>query len=353
MNRFLHWSLVAWLLTMALQALPAPEAPARDWRHDLLEDEGIGLDREALTKALGGGPAAPELEAAYRKLGSDDFAEREAAQKELLRGGEATLRWLNQQERSPDPEVRRRVAELRQGLGVAEGQARAEALRHAIQSLLQEGDQPRPDTGGQFYEWFGEPAPKLGKHYRHFQFENSAERGGRVEKGSLLFPGEGGIDADQRLILRSETWPGRAEFGEAFEVSARLGGEDENPVGWHLGISVGNIRALYHPGLQGGAFRFEEIDTNDALTPNVSLDFNPSTDGFQTMHLTVRRLPDGQVLLEVDLREGGGKPGRFKQAITVPANKIGKLDRISLDRSGRNGGTARFKGLTVRLGRAK
>lgn len=41
MNLFPRWSVATWLLALSLPAIAAPEAPARDWQHDLLENDGL------------------------------------------------------------------------------------------------------------------------------------------------------------------------------------------------------------------------------------------------------------------------------------------------------------------------
>ena len=250
-------------------ALAAPGENGKDWREDLLRDEGIGLSRDALEKALKGEPEnGPDLEESYRKLGAGDFAGREAAQKELLRGGSPALKWMRSVEPSSDPEVRRRVGEIMALLGSASRKERKFAVTHAIESLLAEGDERTADTGGVFYEWFGEDSGKLGEDYRQFSFSNSAGRPGKISDGRLGLGGNAGEDGDQRLILKSQEWPGGESFGDSFLVSAKLGGESKGAGAWHLGITVGRVRALYHPGMNGGSFRFEEIDTGRASDSN-------------------------------------------------------------------------------------
>src|SRR5579859_868687 len=63
-----------------------------------------------------GAPAAPPGEAEVarliKQLGSDVFAEREAASRELAKAGEAALGALEWAARSDDAEVRRRAREL-------------------------------------------------------------------------------------------------------------------------------------------------------------------------------------------------------------------------------------------------
>lgn len=338
------------MLGLTCWALAMPEEGGGDWRGELLQREGIGLSKEALEKALkGGGRPLPDLEKVFERLGADGFSEREKAQEELLRGGEATLKWLREREPSQGPEVQRRVAEVIKLLGFAHRNERGMAVEHAVKSLLAEGNERKENTGGLFYEWFGEGQAKLGKRYRVLTFENSANRGGAVVEGQVVFSGEGGQDGDQRLVLHSKKWPGEETFGEAFQVSAKLRGESKGMGAWHLGISIGRVRALYHPGLRGGSFRFERIDNHDYLGRTGSVGFTPGEEVPQWMSVKVRRLPDNKVSLEVVLEQGGKKEGRFETSIIVEADQIGELDEVSLDRSGRVGGSAYFDDFTVRI----
>jgi hypothetical protein len=55
---------------------------------------------------------AVRIDSLINQLGSEQFAEREAADRELTRYGERALPALRKAARSPDAEVRRRVKEL-------------------------------------------------------------------------------------------------------------------------------------------------------------------------------------------------------------------------------------------------
>ena len=338
------------ILGLACWALGMPGEGGGDWRDDLLKREGIERSKEGLEALLKDGGGLPlEWGKIFDRLGADQFSERDRAQEELLRGGETTLKWLRQRKPSPDPEVQRRVGEIMGLLGTAYRKDRELALEHAARSLLAEGEERRDDTGGLFFEWFGEGQEKLGERYRLLVFEDSAKRGGSVTEGEVVFPGEGGRDGDQRLVLRSERWPGEKTFGDEFQVSAKLRGQVKGAGAWHLGITVGRVRALYHPGLQGGAFRFERIDSHQYLGRSGSVGFTPGEDAAQWMAVKVQRLPGNKVRLEVILEEGGKKEGRFETSVIVDADQIGELSEVSLDRSGRTGGSASFSDFMVKL----
>lgn len=167
------------LVTLGLSAVAfsADDLKVFDWRVELLEQEGIGISVEELQEALSAVPEVTiEFDEALEKLASQDFDEREAGRKKLLVGSENALKWLRELEPSEDPELRRRVLNVIEELGLVFRKDREVALEHAIKSLLAEGLEGREkpaDTGGVFFEWFGEENENLKQGYRRFHFENS------------------------------------------------------------------------------------------------------------------------------------------------------------------------------------
>ncbi len=338
------------ILGLSVSAFSADDVKVADWRVELLKDEGIGTSKKELQQALNEGPGATkELEGAMKKLGSREFDEREAGRKKLVAGGEDALKWLRELKPSDDPELRRRVLSVIEELSLVFRKDREVAVEHAVKSLLAEAGKKSANTGGMFFEWFGEGKESLKAGYRHFRFENSSERPGKVEGGRLIFEGKAGQDGDQRLILESKVWPGKSEFGDRFRVSATLGGDDVSSGAWHMGITVGRIRVLFHPGMQNGSFRFERIDNHKFLSGTKVVGFQPLGDGRQWMSVDVTKLPDGDVRLDVLLEQSGKGGKNFKSAITVDADDIGDLSEVSLDRSGRTGGEAYFRDFMIRL----
>lgn len=340
-------SLILILLTRVVGAEPT----SWDWREALLKEEGLELTPEALRQALKPTKAPTEqLLTTLEKLGSESFEEREAAQKKLLAGGEPVYQWLQTHPNYPQPEVRQRVHSILLKLGLNDRKDRENARGFAIRSLLDEGTERRKDTGGRFYEWFGDPSDKLEKSYHLFEFKNSVDRSGQIENGQLTFFGTKFGDGDQRFILSSKAWPGRNQFGSHFKVSARLGGEPKSAGAWHLGISIGNVRVLFHPGYRGGGFRFETVDQNTPLSSmTTDMGFNPDGDPLEHMTIEVRRLDNGKVSLTATVQSGGKKPVTFTKNVEATAKQIGPLSQISLDRSGRTGGSASFSDFSVIL----
>lgn len=338
---------------LSVAGFSADDVKVSDWRVELLGEEGIGSSVEELQKSLTAVPKVTnELDDAFKMLASQDFDEREGGRKKLMIGGEDALKWLLEMEPSEDPELRRRVLNLIEELELVFRKDREVAVKHAVNSLLAEGLEGRvksANTGGMFFEWFGKGDEELRENYRQFRFENSSKRPGKVEGTRLIFAGKAGQDGDQRLVLKSKTWPGEIEFGDRFRVSVILGGEDISSGAWHMGITIGRIRTLFHPGMQGGSFRFERIDNRKHLSGTKGVGFEPLGDSRQRMSIDVTKMLDGDVRLDVLLEKLGEGGRTFQSSITVDAEDIGDLSEVSLDRSGRSGGKAYFRDFMISL----
>ena len=75
--------------------------------------------------------------------------------------------------------------------------------------------------------------------------------------------------------------------------------------------------------------------------------FDPPVGKLLRMHLEVQRRAGGDVEIQAVISNGGAV---FSKTAVLAAEEIGKLDHISLDRSGRKGGDGLFDDLVVRLG---
>jgi hypothetical protein len=169
----------------------------------------------------------------------------------------------------------------------------------------------------------------------------------KVEERTLVHEGQRPGDDDQRLVLRATEWPGTEVFPDQFTLTATLQGTPGGSGTWHLGITVGGVRALYHPDYRGGGFRFEGVDGNKHLGGNQNMGFTPSTEKPQQMRVSVLRQGHDSVRLSVTVTQQGSDP--YEQTIEVPAETIGALTEVSLDRSGRSGGDARFSELMIEV----
>jgi hypothetical protein len=243
------------------------------------------------------------------------------------------------------------LAGIRTKLSTEQRWSKSELLQYAVNSLLREKNDEKPDKGIPlvFAEFFRDKAQDLAGSYRDFNYDASPGLKGKITEGMLRLSGKGPIEGAQRLVLSSKEITGKKVFPDQFRVEVMLGGTPGGESAYHIGVSVGKVRALFHPGNAGGSFRFEHIETHKKFTKNMNMGFTPDTRNLATMGMEVKRLPDGDVELQVTVIPEGKKDRRFTTQIKVSAAMIGELDTIGLDRSGRKGGDALFDNLVVEI----
>ncbi|MEQ8785452.1 MAG: hypothetical protein RIC55_04105 [Pirellulaceae bacterium] len=198
------------------------------------------------------------------------------------------------------------------------------------------------------HETFSRPAKSLAKGYGDFQYE--ADNGGpaSVVNGALLIDGDND-EGDQRLFVTAQRMIGRGQWPKGLEVRAKLGGKEGNNYGWHVGVSVGRVKVLFHPGLSGGAFRAETTDTHESLFTNEEMGFTPATGAMHAMLVKVSKTADGAEF-KVTVSDAGGK-SQFNRTFTATTAQLGDDNRIGLERSGRRGGDAVFDSVSIQVRR--
>ncbi len=314
-----------------------------DWRLELLKEQGLSTETEALEKLQKEQAHSLEgFEQAITQLGSEKFKEREDAQKKIELMGKNALPAIRDKQNSDDPEVRFRLKQIAQ-VFEAEGRwKKDDLLKQAIASLLLERQQKEVVDAPQelFVELFNKAAPSLKNEYRRFRYEG---KDGSVVDGVAHLK-NAGVESDQRLILDSKKMTGEAEFPDTFRIEVKLGAQPGGEGISHIGLSIGNVRSLFHPGYRTGAFRLERIDNKIQIKQNTDMGFDPPTNKLLLMSIDVKRQPNGDVALDVTVNDG---KKRFNTHQLIKAADIGKLDKISLDRSGNSGGDALFDDLIV------
>ena len=328
----------------------AEENVAVDWRLELLSRENVSSETPALQemeKRLT--PSEEGLEIAVARLGAEDFRTREQAQQEILKMGRDVLPWIRRQPRFNDAEVRVRLGQIERALSADGRWMKEDLLREAVTSLLNErlGRKTGKPAGCLLLETFDHDAASLAEGYRRFRFKAGKGMTGRVSEGILRMAGNHAADGDQCLLLDAERVTGQKTFPDSFQIEARLGGDPGGEGAYHVGISVGSVRVLFHPGFQSGGFRIERVDDHKPIISNTAMGFDPPAGKLLRMHLEVRRRPGGDVEIQSAISNGGTV---FRKSAVLAANEIGVLNHIGLERSGRNGGDGLFDDLVVHLG---
>lgn len=313
---------------------------ASDWRLELLKEHGLSAETAALEKFQKEQAYTLEgFDQAIAQLASEHFKDRESAQKKIVLMGRPALPAVREKLNTDDPEVRFRLKEIVQVLEANGRWAKEDLMKQAVASLLRER-QSKEAAGGVdlFVEFFNKAEPMVKNNYSRFRYV--ADKGGdAVVVDGVARLKNAGEERDQRLILDAKALTGKEEFPDVFHIETKLGAQPGGEGICHIGISVGNVRALFHPGYPNGAFRFERVDNKTEIKRNTNMGFNPATNKLLLMGIDVKRQDNGDVALDVTVSDG---KNRFKTREVIQAAVIGKLGSISLDRSGHGGGDAMF-----------
>jgi hypothetical protein len=350
--------LVLWALAISMKSMIlipslsfalASAQEAADWRLELLKESGLSAETEALEK-FQKSFTRPEggLDQMLQRLGSNEFKQREQAQKEILLMGKNVLPQLRIMLDSDDPEVRMRLTTIIEKLEGGGRWAKEDLLRQAVTSLLDEWKNPGAETPHPklFVEFFNKDADSISDGYQRLKFKTNVGAGGSVKEGMARLKGNHNGDGDQQLLLYARDLTGKEEFPESLRIESKIGGGGEGSGVYHVGISIGDVRALFHPGYGNGAFRFEQVSNNAVVVTNTDMGFTPPSGKLLLMSMDVKRQPNKDVEISVIITH---EKKSFRSSKIVQAGVIGKLDRIGLDRSGRTGGDALFDDLIVEM----
>ena len=197
-----------------------------------------------------------------------------------------------------------------------------------------------------FVESFSRAVADAKKGYGRLLHESTAATQASVADGKLRLE-QGETESDQRLALTSQKLTGRPTWPDRLEIRARMGGEEGGSGAWHIGISVGQIKVLYHPAYSGGGFRLEDVDSHEYIVSNEDMGFTPSAGALQDVVIKVQRTAKGATF-DIEITQGEAK---FTRSAEVTNEQLGEYNRIGLERSGREGGAALFDSVSLKLGR--
>jgi hypothetical protein len=210
------------------------------------------------------------------------------------------------------------------------------------------GAAPVPkDAPRVFVEKFTKPTKDATTGYGRFTYEATDPKWkAEVSEDRLRLVGDH-EEGDQRLFITAQKVVGKPKWPDALEVTARLGGTGAASGAWHVGLSVGTVKVLFHPGFAGGAFRAETVDTHKEFFSNENLGFTPAAG---IMHELTIKVSRGEKVcrFNVTFVNGGKDGGTFTKSFDVPNEQLGDFDRIGLERSGRTGGDALFESVSIK-----
>ncbi|MCR9119273.1 MAG: hypothetical protein NXI22_20265 [bacterium] len=195
-------------------------------------------------------------------------------------------------------------------------------------------------------ELFDTPAESFTDSYRAFSFEGPKDTFGVVNGGSLELHSRG-VDVDQRLAVTPSVLTGEPLMPPAFTVHTKMGGSADGSGVYHVGVSIGKVKVLFHPGYTGGGFRVEHVDTHQSILPNTSMGFNPGDRQVYDTTIQVRDRGGDSIEFRVKIRDHGKGGRTFERVSEVSRAVCGPIDRIGLERSGRAGGPAIFSELQI------
>jgi len=348
-NFFLHFIAIVALANLSLREV---RAETTDWRLELLKNNGQSDDTEALQKIQKSFEFSKDkLMAAYEMLGAEAYPDRQQAEWEIHQMGRNAYTLLSKLPRSADLEVRIRLSRIGRVQNGGEKWTQRALLQHAVASLLNDRkEEGKRDRLNEIYaEFFESEQKSLDGGYKKFDFRADKRMGGLVKKGMLRMDGSRKGDGDQRLLLDLEKVTDRKTFPDSYSIEVKLGGEKGGEGGYHVGVSIGNVRVLFHPGYRGGGFRLERVDDNEYIVGNKNMGFDPAAATLHTMRIDVERRDSGGVGLAVSVEDGGSDES-FYHADLIESAVIGDVKVIGLDRSGRTGGDGVFESVVVDFG---
>jgi hypothetical protein len=319
-----------------------------DWRLELLAEVSLTTDTQTLERIVKSFAYSQEdFARAVASLAAPKLSSRRQAQEAIRRMGPASLPHIKQASLNADAETQMRLVAVAASFDQEDRCHGRALLLEAVTGLLYERRHPGKEHASRrvYRELFAQSAASLAGGYRGMKIDDTYKTDGVVTDGMLLFRStKGEEDTDHRLLLHAKDCTGKEEFPKVLRFQVKIGGGVGRDGRYHVGLSLGKVRALYHPGYSGGAFRFQNVATAKQFTTNQAMGFTPAAGRLQTMRCRVERLDDGNVKWDVWITDGDKT---FEKSHIFSAEEFGQVDVLGLDRSGHTGGAAMFDELLV------
>ena len=204
----------------------------------------------------------------------------------------------------------------------------------------------RPFLAG-FREGFDRSISALKTHYGDLHYVDSVgDAVASVSKGIARMHG-GEKKGEQKLLIKAEQVVGTEQFSNPFTVVAELGGEAMGIGTYHVGITIGNLRILFYPGLRNGGFRIECVDSRVFKVSKRPMPFTPGHEVLCDMRIVVTPLQNGAVRLETTITDPRTPTRPFTNIYVAQEKDIRRLGTIGLERSGGAGGAALFGAFSI------
>lgn len=176
----------------------------------------------------------------------------------------------------------------------------------------------------------------VGDEFRGWRLDSKDPEKPVVDANELRFPSPRNENDVRMLLPFEDVLPAEATEWR-LEVDVRSDGN--NPVAWHPGVSLGEVKILFHPGYGTGAFRIETRAGHRAIVSNQNMGYTPRTGVFHRVVVDVHETEKGRTAT-ITVTDLGRPADTFSYDYELPDNRI---PHVGLERSGRSGGVATFR----------
>ena len=189
-------------------------------------------------------------------------------------------------------------------------------------------------------ETFDLASEELEADYADWTWFSSGGGAATVEDGVLHLSGSGNMRAVLDLIP-----------APPFTIAGMVGAAGASGSGgFNLGLAIGDVTAVFHPGYAGGAFRFGTVN-GGSVTSNEDVGFTPATGVLHDLVVTATASGTDVHLVAV-LTDGSDPANVFTSEVTVDAATIGAdalglLPGLGFSRNGGAGDDAIYDDLSI------